>query len=77
MEFATGYSWFSGPTPVGCANRFHVQSVASHEMGHVLGLGHVDDTTHEYLTMSTAIGPCDVSAQTLGRGDFLLLDLLY
>ena len=65
------YDWVNSITD-SCENRFHVESVMTHERGHTFGLGHVSESAHGRLTMSTAIdGPCRRRESTLGRGDVL------
>lgn len=73
-----GYRWFAGNTPPkGCSNRFSVEGVATHEMGHVFGLAHVSESAHGNLTMSTKARPCTASDTTLGLGDVLGLRKKY
>lgn len=71
------YRWVVSLGP-GCTSGFSVETVTTHERGHTFGLGHVNESRHPNLTMSTAInGPCQGSETTLGRGDIQGLQQLY
>ena len=55
-----------------------LEATVTHEVGHVFGLGHVNERRHGDLTMSTrSNGPCTEDEITLGLGDVLALEELY
>ena len=70
------HRWFVR-RPAGCTNRFGIEAVMTHELGHTFGLGHVSEATHGNLTMSTRLSPCSNAPSTLGRGDVIGLRALY
>lgn len=72
------HSWTTTPTSSSCSNRWDVESVMTHERGHTFGLGHVSESTHGSLTMSSAINrACGTNERTLGKGDWLGLENKY
>lgn len=77
IRFNTRYSWYALDVPGSCSNRFGVQAVGAHEFGHVFGLGHVSESAHPNLTMSTAARPCSNAPLSLGLGDVRALRQLY
>lgn len=70
------YRWYVS-RPSGCRSRWSIEAVATHEFGHVFGLGHVSEGLHGSLTMSTVISACQGAETTLGLGDVLGLRALY
>lgn len=72
------YRWYAAnKRPRGCRRSYSVEAVATHEFGHVFGLGHVSEGLHGNLTMSTHTGPCSGAQSSLGLGDVLGLRSLY
>ncbi|TYB48969.1 matrixin family metalloprotease [Actinomadura chibensis] len=70
-----GKRWWTGGA---CApGSYSVESVVTHESGHVFGLAHVDGPDHSRLTMAPSVGSCDDFMSTLGRGDYEGLISLY
>jgi hypothetical protein len=62
----------------GCSGSMRVlQNTATHEFGHVWGLGHVGGAAHTNLTMYPSSGPCDAFKTTLALGDLLGLERRY
>ncbi|WP_329413688.1 matrixin family metalloprotease [Streptomyces sp. NBC_00704] len=59
-----------------CTRAYDLRSVATHEAGHVFGLGHAGEG-HENLTMYASSFACSTAARTLGKGDVLGLRSLY
>lgn len=61
-----------------CSGRELLEPAMTHEVGHAFGLGHVGESRHGKLTMSTqSNGSCHDEESTLGLGDMLGLEALY
>ncbi|MCX5171578.1 matrixin family metalloprotease [Streptomyces antibioticus] len=70
------YRFTNNPHSDTCDNAYDIRSVATHEAGHVFGLGHAGPG-HGNLTMYANSYICSTSARTLGKGDVLGLRRLY
>lgn len=73
MKFDTSETW-STDTP---ASDMDVQNVATHEWGHVAGLGHTNKPKSGCLTMYNFAGDDETQKRTLGLGDKLGMQFLY
>ena len=73
MAFDAGDSW----SKTGNADSFDVQNVATHEMGHVAGLAHVNAGKDGCLTMYKFSDRGETQKRTLGWGENRGLDQLY
>lgn len=65
QRYSTRYAWSSTASCSG--NRYDVQAVATHEWGHLYGLGHVASGTGQVMEPSG--GTCALGSRTLGLGD--------
>ncbi|MBF4603395.1 matrixin family metalloprotease [Curtobacterium sp. VKM Ac-2884] len=73
QRYATSYNWSSTATCSGA--RFDTQAVATHEWGHLYGLGHVQTGTDQVMEPSG--GYCDTGSRTLGFGDMTGIAAIY
>jgi len=79
FDAADAWAPFAGevcPTPEG-ATALDVQNVATHEIGHVVGLDHVSSNQDQMLTMYPLVRYGETSKRSLGRGDKLGFAALY
>jgi hypothetical protein len=77
IQLNAGERW--ALTLAGCRfSQVMLEAVMTHEVGHAYGMGHVGESKHGRLTMSTYLdAPCNNQESTLGRGDMLGLESLY
>jgi Matrixin len=69
-------SWYiSGVMP--CNNRYDVEDVMTHEVGHTFGLAHVTGSSYNQLTMYKTTYYCETIKNSLGLGDMLGIESRY
>ncbi len=73
MRFYQGWNWADGPAGVGFSE-MDLQSVATHEYGHCLGLGH---STTGAATMAPSVGPGQVGPRSIHSDDIAGLQAIY
>ncbi len=67
IGFSTQYEWYGEhDPPYGCTDHYSLRGVATHELGHVWGLGHARGPTQ---TMYPTTEPCTTAAYSLSPGD--------
>jgi hypothetical protein len=75
IELDTGDSWSATETPP--SDRIDVQTVGTHEVGHVVGLADLYDSEDAGMTMFGYTSPGDTRQRTLEWGDQAGLHVLY
>lgn len=64
------YRWTVAGNSADCSDRVDIQATMTHERGHTLGFGHVDNDLYDNLTMRRfGEGKCQISERSLGYGD--------
>jgi hypothetical protein len=67
-----GFRFFPGSS--GCASGLYLEDVATHEFGHVLGLGHSSVST---ATMAPSVQWCSMATRSLDGDDLAGVEALY
>jgi hypothetical protein len=67
IRFSTHYNWFDSASSSGCAQAFDLQDIATHEIGHMIGLDHAVAGTDQVMNPN-ALG-CNFQNRKLARGD--------
>jgi len=72
--FNTSTKFYSSSEADGCRREYHIESVAVHEVGHLLGLGHSGVGN---ATMFPSVGQCDASPEILAQDDTDGINCIY
>jgi hypothetical protein len=77
IRFRRNEDWHIRPRTRACQAQIDLRSMATHELGHVVGLDDSTDPGNSTQTMYKFIGRCDFSMRLLGRSDWIGLRNLY
>lgn len=69
----TAYQYYSSRES-GCSSEFDINSIMTHEVGHVIGIGH---SSVSGATMYPSISACNTAPRTLASDDIAARDNLY
>lgn len=75
VRIPTGYIFYTGSSTTGCSSRYDLRQIVAHEVGHVVGLGHVGVATNQI--MKDSFGYCETGQRLLAPGDIAGLKATY
>jgi hypothetical protein len=75
IRFSTDFNWFDSATEEGCSRAYDLGDIATHEVGHLIGLGHAADLSDQ--VMDPDARGCNFRNRKLAKGDLLSLDANY
>lgn len=75
IRFSTDYNWFTQYASTGCTKAWDLGDIATHEIGHLIGLGHSTDGTDQ--VMNPYAYSCNSLNRKLAKGDLLSLYHFY
>ncbi|MEI8231515.1 MAG: matrixin family metalloprotease [Actinomycetes bacterium] len=75
IRFSTDYNWFTQYSSTGCSNAWDLGDIATHEIGHMIGLGHSVAGTDQ--VMNPYAYSCNYANRKLAKGDLLSLSHFY
>lgn len=75
IRFSVDYNWFTQYSSTGCSNAWDLGDIATHEIGHMIGLGHSVAGTDQ--VMNPYAYSCNYANRRLAKGDLLSLSHFY
>ena len=75
IRFSTDYNWFTQYAATGCSKAWDLGDIATHEIGHMIGMGHSASGTDQ--VMNPYAYSCNYVNRKLAKGDLLSLNHFY